>query len=180
MIYVIEGPDRCGKSTFINHLRNNILNPRQLIIHSSKPPKELFGDLLQRWTMIYYNELINNAIKLNNEGFDIILDRSWISETVYGPLYRNLSLPLNVLEHAIGENSHMFKLCIFQDDPIKLLSREDGESDAQNINDKTKELAAFTSAYSQTVIKKQFKFNWSDLPFRKDVLEEYAKIVIKS
>lgn len=180
MIYVIEGPDRCGKSTFINHIRNNLTNPKQLVIHSSKPPKELTGKALERWTVIYYTQLIENAIAFSKDGYDIILDRSWISEYVYGPLYRNIILPFDMMEHTISENADMFKLCFFKDSPVNLVKREDGESPSNKVADKIKELAAFDSALNLTVIKKQFIFDWVKMPFRKDVLEDSANIVIKS
>ena len=70
MIYVVEGLDRCGKSTFIDFLRSQIKNPKIMVIHSGKPPKNVDAEI---WTRQYYGNLMNEITNLSNKGYDIII-----------------------------------------------------------------------------------------------------------
>lgn len=89
MLYIIEGPDKCGKSTFID--RNNI---------------EIFCEGIDEF--IQQSQYINCHVKIAvhfgaddkdpveslkacaamSQICDVYMDRSWISEMVYGVVYR--------------------------------------------------------------------------------------------
>lgn len=70
---IVEAPDQFGKSTFCKKLQEELHMP---IIHY-KPPKE--GTL----QFEYYTHLLDNP----TEG-PYIFDRNYVSELVYGPLFR--------------------------------------------------------------------------------------------
>lgn len=175
-IYIVEGLDRCGKSTIISELRKKLTNPRTLTLHSNKPPA---GVDARSWSIRHYNALVMTIRNLWVEGFDIILDRSWIGEAVYAPLYRGGSpedrwmfeLEQNVLFNAPGEGwynrSMVFKtrtpiveliLCI--DSPSNMMSRDDGLGMTSEIEQVEKERLLFIAAYSLSNIKYKTFVDW--------------------
>jgi thymidylate kinase len=85
-IYVIEGMDNCGKTSVINHLIKNDPEPRRLVLHSSTPPKGV--DALE-WSMEHYQNIMDVALSLSDDGWSIYMDRAHLGECVYGPIYRN-------------------------------------------------------------------------------------------
>lgn len=156
MIYVVEGLDRCGKSTFINELKTKLNNP--FIIHCGKPPDHLKNDYY--YSLYFYMDLLLMCISESNYGRDVILDRSWIGETVYGPLYRNINIPLSSLEKHLPYNFDDICLIMFTDSPKKLIEREDGESHSSTIGSKIKEIELFNLAFNNTKIKKKIDISW--------------------
>lgn len=165
MIYLVEGPDRTGKSTFIDMLRSTLKNPYIMTIHCGKPPKDVDN---VEWTKRHYLNLISRILYLNNNGHDVILDRSWLGETVYGPLYRNTDIPLNFFERLISDFNNQFKLVLFLDSAESLLSREDGNSHSNDLEFKNKELSLFLNSYNESIIKNKYLVDWSSLQFSKD------------
>lgn len=180
MIYVIEGPDRAGKSSFIDRLRNKIVNPNILVLHSSRPPSCMPTDDISAWTIQYYYQLIDTAIELSNKGYDIILDRSWISECVYGPIYRNVYIHQALLESHIYNNEDKFVLCYLCDSSSNLIAREDGESDAITIDQKQIELDAFNKFINASVIKNIIKLDWTIEKFNKTTLDYFANKIVQT
>ena len=175
MIYVIEGPDRVGKSTVIDRLRRSITNPKLLVIHSSRPP---IGVDTYLWGIDHFNMLLQNAINLNDNGYDIILDRSWLSETVYGPLYRDTNIPIDVMEHGIDDTTNI-KLLLLIDSPSNLCKREDGESDGTSVIDKQNEIDLFNRAYLLSAIKDKFIVDWTYKIFNNESIENIIEKLLK-
>lgn len=178
MIYIVEGPDRVGKSTFINAMRSNIKNPRIIVIHSSKPPPLKNTYAIETWTYSYYNALINAVIELHNNGYDVILDRSWFSEYVYGPMYRNVHIDNELIESKCVGIHDNIKLCLLIDSAENLLSREDGESDARNMNDKLVEISLFERIYKGSIVNKKLMINWNNEQFNNENIETLANTFI--
>jgi thymidylate kinase len=174
MIYVIEGLDRCGKTTFINYLTKHIKNPKLLNIHSVKPP---VGVDPSRWSSEYYDILIDTILKLHNENFDVIMDRSWIGEAVYGPLYRNVSIGLDKLEEKLDYVQRFFKLFLFIDTPENISLRDDGLSISNKIEDLEKEIELFNTAFDNTKITEKYLIDWSQVKYDNHYLDEFAKQV---
>ena len=177
MIYVVEGLDRCGKSSFIDVLRSNIKNPNILVIHSGKPPKGVNTSI---WSTDYYDSLIKQSLSLSIlENYNIILDRSWIGETVYGPIYRNDNIGLNRLEHEMHDYTEHFKLITFIDSAENALSREDGNSLSESISNKIKEINSFKEAHNLSRITNKMLIDWSKETFNKDFLIDLSNKVTK-
>lgn len=78
MIIIIEGPDGSGKSTLANKLRDQT---GYMLLHRVQPKTE--ED--KKRMMDEYIEVI----KANK---NCIMDRSWYSEMVYGPIMRDTSV----------------------------------------------------------------------------------------
>ena len=175
MIYVIEGLDRCGKTTFIDILRSRIKNPNILVIHSGKPPKDIDA---ADWTLKYYNSLITKSMELAKSGYDIILDRSWLGESVYGPLYRNIDIGLPKLEHKLLWNENLYRMVVFTDSVNNLLIREDGKSLSSSVDMKEKEITGFKNAFDQSVISNKHYINWGANKFTTSFLNSLADKVL--
>lgn len=101
MIIIIEGPDGAGKTTLANQLRDQT---GYMILHRSQPKNEedkkrMMDEYLQ-------------VIKSNK---NVILDRSWYSEMVYGPVMRDDSVitypQMYDLERALARNGALIIYC---------------------------------------------------------------------
>lgn len=68
MLVILEGLDKCGKTTFANRFAEHAE-----IIHSTKDDDPVI--------------VLSNAVKLAASKL-VILDRSFLSEMCYGPVYR--------------------------------------------------------------------------------------------
>jgi len=77
MIFILEGPDGAGKSTLAKTLN---YQTGYKLIHNSAPQSEEEQELMYGMYL--------QAIKSSK---NIIFDRAWYSEMVYGPLLRNKS-----------------------------------------------------------------------------------------
>lgn len=87
MLIILEGVDGSGKTTLANELSNTYNIP---IVKFSYPKTK------KDKTQMFYN-----YIKLMYENnFNLILDRSWVSELVYGDIMRNECV-LNDMEIGI-------------------------------------------------------------------------------
>lgn len=157
-IYIIEGQDRCGKTSLINVIRNKLTNPKVLTIHSSKPPKVAN---VEEWSREYYKNLINTCIQLHSEGFDIILDRAWLGEVVYGPIYRKTALTLQELEYSLIGHTDKFSLVVMTDSGENIAARSDGLSLSDDIDKLNNERALFESATLSSIIATKSIVNWS-------------------
>lgn len=94
-LIIIDGMDNTGKTTLINRLTSVLqdqLNMNIKIIHLEKPPKEIKKEYIPHYSHMYYTDILVKQLNTlyNTDEYDyIILDRGWISEYVYAPLYRN-------------------------------------------------------------------------------------------
>ena len=86
MIYIIEGVDGTGKSTMANLIADAT---RTNIMHMEQPVDSAPGVMFSS-----YMDIITNHK-------DLILDRAWYSEMIYGPVFR---------KHSQIPISDMFKL----------------------------------------------------------------------
>ena len=78
MILIIEGPDGAGKTTLANKLREQT---GFMLLHRSQPKTE---EDKQRMMDEYLQVIKSNK--------NCIMDRSWYSEMVYGPVMRDASV----------------------------------------------------------------------------------------
>lgn len=99
MIIIIEGPDGSGKSTLAKNLSRTTGLP---IVHMDKPDKYEDGDSMYTKYRSYLEQ-------------DVILDRCWISEAIYGPIMRGKSLlteeHLHYLNAQLNSIPHMIIFC---------------------------------------------------------------------
>ena len=143
-LIIVDGMDNTGKSTLIARLTKVLesLGNTTITIHSQKPPKDIAPEDTSAYQHKYYLDLINMLATLKSERkYDyIILDRGWISEYVYGPLYRNRDKQ-EIVEDNIVLDKKVLSLFNIPSDVYLimllgstkfLLSREDGKSLSDN------------------------------------------------
>lgn len=143
-LIIVDGMDNTGKSTLIARLTKVLesLGNTTITIHSQKPPKDIAPEDTAAYQHKYYLDLINMLATLKSERkYDyIILDRGWISEYVYGPLYRNRGKQ-EIVEDNIVLDKKVLSLFNIPSDVYLimllgstkfLLSREDGKSLSDN------------------------------------------------
>ncbi len=94
-LIIIDGMDNTGKTTLINRLTSVLQDQLDMKIHTihlEKPPSEISEEQIPEYSHKYYTTNLVNTLKsfydLGEYDY-IILDRGWVSEYVYGPMYRN-------------------------------------------------------------------------------------------
>lgn len=89
IIYIVEGADGTGKSTFVDWLvQTDALRGRgsARVFHNDANDAKLPGSLYR-----HYRAQILEAIEFRDQGISTYIDRSFLSEVVYGGLYRGKS-----------------------------------------------------------------------------------------
>lgn len=101
MIIIIEGPDGSGKSTLAELLHRQT---GYTVLHRTQPKTE---EDKQR--------MMEEYIQVIRAGKNVIMDRSWYSEMVYGPVMRNASvisyLQMYELERMAAKNGAIVIHC---------------------------------------------------------------------
>lgn len=148
-LIIVEGPDRCFKSSAIEHIRKNLIkDPRIITIHSSSPPRVTN---VEEWTNAHYLHLINQMI--TNRGV-MILDRSHLGEHVYGTLYRGGKCSNSIFNYDKVLENEDAQLILLTDTVENRLSREDGLSQSKlNTDLMQQEHNLFLEAFERTSIK---------------------------
>lgn len=142
-VIIVEGLDNTGKSTYINKLKEHLLSSENLqdndvMIFHFNPiigrTNEESANLTDEYN-IAAAESILNCMRKDKHKY-IILDRSWISEYVYGQIYRGRNSDdilqkikdLNeYLTYYIGYNNVFLNMFLVKD-PNFVIKNEDGDS----------------------------------------------------
>lgn len=182
MLILIEGLERCGKTTMVNHLRSIIKNPKLIVNHCAKPPKGLTPLETREWSYRYYFGLLVKFDQLSNDGWDIIMDRAHIGEYVYGHMYRGNSANEDFMffpEQFINISDTY--LVLLTDDPSEVLKREDGMSLSQTYDRIQFERERFTEGFSKSKILNKFHIDWTrDKMFSKDNFKDAFEVAAKN
>ncbi len=164
-LIIIEGLDNTGKSTLINRLSSLLnkikVNTKIKIIHLTKPPKDLKDMSYSDYAHKYYDDLIKEISLYKYDNYDyIILDRAWLSEYVYGYLYRNreklelvediLLYDYKVLELFTKDDVYLYTL--YAD--VNFLQNNDDNNSLSNNNIDLiyKETVLFKNAFNASII----------------------------
>lgn len=148
MQIIIDGIDRCGKSTLINSILKHY-GPH-LVIHCSSPPKGLE-------TPAEYQELFfKKCFRVLNGHFnDVIFDRCHLGEYIYGPLYRktdpNFIFNIEKLHPKACEDT---VLVLLYTDDFSIM-KDDGLS--FNFDAREKEQSLFLEAFQKSKIANKIK-----------------------
>lgn len=170
-LIIVDGMDNTGKSTLIARLTKVLesLGNTTITIHSQKPPKDIAPEDTSAYQHKYYLDLINMLATLKSERkYDyIILDRGWISEYVYGPLYRNRGKQ-EIVEDNIVLDKKVLSLFNMPSDVYLimllgstkfLLSKEDGKSLSDNDESLIElERTEFEKGYDYSLIDKKIYY----------------------
>lgn len=134
MLYIIEGPDKCGKSTFIK--RHGITHSFEGIEEFTKAAKYLDNRCA---VAIHFGADDKSPIEslricaAFSHICDIYMDRSWISELVYGSVYRG--------EINITPKDEKYIIGLLQDTPhiVYYFDEQIADSDTDDIFEKDAE-----------------------------------------
>lgn len=131
MILIIEGMDRCGKSTLIANLRKHYFtNPKLIVHHASAPPRGVADS--NAWEVEHYSEVADTFHYLSSkEGYDVICDRFHLGAIVYGMKYRGLDpymiYKVDAERVANGQEKNI-AMILLTDNVENIMSRDDGDS----------------------------------------------------
>lgn len=188
-VIIIDGPDNTGKDTLINNICYGESNK---VIHCSKPLSKIDPFTEQVET---YNKLVDDVIYQYARKFcdNIIFNRFYPGEYVYGQLYRNgdrnkiadLILQLEVkLLHSINSNDLYYIQILSTSD--KLLQKNDDNLSLSNakLDLIHKEQQLFKEAFDYSIIpnKKIVYINEADTDnFRpkEDIINEVISFLEK-
>lgn len=165
MILIIEGMDRCGKTTLISNLRKNyFINPKTIVHHSSAPPKVVADS--NSWEVDHYRDLSYVFHHLSSrEGYDIICDRFHLGAIVYGMKYRGLD-PYTIYkvdaENIAGGNEKNIAMVLLTDNVDSVMSRDDGESLESSRAEFESTCAEFVRVFGYSVIPHKLHINITD------------------
>lgn len=161
MLLIIEGMDRCGKSTLVEHLRKRYFtSPNILVHHSSSPPATPNPN---SWELKHYASLFQTARDLVKFGqYNIIFDRFHLGAAVYGEKYRGAN-PADIYEL---DSRYLFgfqqaALILLTDDPEAIAARDDGDSLEKSLGEYQETLSAFVEAYNMSTCLNKLHINVS-------------------
>jgi thymidylate kinase len=148
MLLIVEGMDRCGKSTLVEHLRKRYFtSPNILVHHSSSPPKV---ENPNAWEIKHYESLFQSSQMLVDDYFyDVIFDRFHLGAAVYGEKYRGAN-PADIYELDYRYLRHYPEaaLILLTDDPEAISARDDGDSLEKSLHEYNETMSAFIEAYT--------------------------------
>ena len=164
-LIIIDGMDNTGKTTLINRLTSvfDQLDMKAYTIHLEKPPSEIPVEQIPEYSHTYYTtNLVNtlNAFYKSQQYDYIILDRGWVSEYVYGQMYRNRDSKDIVDDNIVMDYkiSNIFGrdniyLYVLIGSPMFLVKHDDTLS-LSNANEKLimKELKLFQNAFYMSLL----------------------------
>lgn len=161
MLLIVEGMDRCGKSTLVEHLRKRYFtSPNILVHHSSSPPATPNPN---SWELKHYASLFQTSQMLVDEySYNVIFDRFHLGGAVYGAKYRNAH-PNDIYEL----DSHFLfgyqnaALILLTDDPEAIAARDDGDSLEKSVDEYQETLSAFVKAYTMSTCLNKLHINVS-------------------
>jgi thymidylate kinase len=175
-VFIIEGPDRCGKGTIIENLIRCTNAQNYLILHSGKPNTKNLSAQRVKENQYYYNHNQIKLIKENYQNYDLIIfDRSYIGEYVYGNLYRSMNYTPEDLKN-FEQSSYInwlnkthncsLQLILVSDSPENRLSREDGNSLAGfKLGVMKSEELLFKEYFNASTIENKFYLDWTKEDF---------------
>jgi hypothetical protein len=188
---IFDGGDRLGKSTLIKKVCDFYNYDNVTVRHFGKPPKKFPPDVTpfefqkecfwkEAHVLEYLNMMDKDALYAYYENV-LIWNRSHLGEFVYGQMFRKTD-PKEINEFL--KNFESAYLCdgdpvliLLTADPDFFLNQEDGNSFSQNIDQKTKEIELFETAFNNSMIfnKIKIKVNQGDSYRSKDEIFEEIK-----
>lgn len=172
--YVIfEGLDRCGKDTQIGLIQKSFSSETFHVFHYSKIPLDT-PEENREYSKRMYVDMFEIMKENKDKNRNFIFNRSHLGESVYAPLYRNYlgDYVFKIEEEYIEDLNNKLYLVVLVNDPLILISREDGDSLSKNEEDILKEKQMFERAYEESKIKNKILINCGvDSPL------EIAKII---
>lgn len=182
---IIEGLDRCGKDTIIQHIiskSNNVV-----LRHCSFPKGNTIEEKIQYQKDSFEYELSQCKRYIENEKYDMdnsfyIFNRSHLGECVYGPMYRNSEADwVYDLEKKYLDPANAYLIMLYGD-PEFLIKNDDGLSFSTDVEKKSEEIWRFKRAFEKSSIEKKLllkindKENYINLSYELELIDNFLKI----
>lgn len=196
-LIIIEGTDNVGKGTLIKNLCNYYNYHNVTIRHCDKPPKNISTkEVLDFQFKVFVQEakLINHIFSMHNSLLYhdniIIYDRFYLGEYVYSQMFRGADpeyVKQRLLEYEKfylnykDENGFKPYLVTLSADSNFILSKEDGQSFSQNLEQKTKELELFKEVHEFSMIPNKLLVkvdNNEVFRTKEDILNEVINFIL--
>jgi thymidylate kinase len=178
-LIIIEGQDRCGKSTLIEQLAE-IFKPNFITFHSGSPPKFDSADAALQWEINNYS-LLYTKYKEMTDDYTILLDRFHLGVPVYGKKYRgyNTDLHCSDIDRNFTDLDNTF-LIVVTDSAESIMKREDGISFEKTAEEYENTRLAFVEEYKHSCVKNKLLLNITDIGgfdyILTNVIEFYGRI----
>ena len=157
-LLIIEGTDRTGKDTLIKDLMAKY--PNSEMVHWGYPIGDTNDEKTEYQKMSFGYLMRWFKFKKTMSNLDLLIwNRSHIGEYVYGTIYRDSypQLWIPELEEEFLKDDENVYLILLQADAEFIVSQDDGKSYSDKIEDKTKEINTFLSAFEKSQINKKIK-----------------------
>lgn len=175
MFFIIEGLDRCGKSTLTEMIHDSIKdNHRVLLMRSYKPPSYYRTNKTSvAWECNHYFCKMNAIRDLLLKNFIVIMDRFHISSTIYEMEFRvgndNYKRSMNDLFRVFFEDNGILStppvaLITLLDDVDQIIQRDDHKS-VGGMSPETLHIlrSKFAAAHKECNVKHKLILDHSDL-----------------
>lgn len=153
MIFIIEGPDGSGKSTLAETLAKQTGYP---VVHMSNPKTEEEKA-----------NMLNEYLGIIESGRNVIFDRCWYSEMVYGPIMRGASVinypSMYMLESKLAKRGAMIIYCTDKPKTLWRRATKRGEEYITDYNKFESICAGFDVLMSVPHIVPVVKYGYEDL-----------------
>lgn len=161
MNFIVDGMDRCGKSTLIEKLPD-LLNKHEPIFATHFPKIKMSYNNCIEYNKNLYTTVFKTLINFNKIGGQFIMDRSHISEFVYGQLYRKYNTNY-VFEYEYEELLDNTTLILLVDNPEGIMQRDDGKSNSIKYIDLMSEYKLYKTAFLLTRFNNKILLNINNM-----------------
>lgn len=194
-LIILEGGDRLGKSSIIKGLCEYFNYDNVTIRHFGKPPKDLTPSEVSSFQFRAFNKELDLFYDINAREYDkykyypeiMIWNRSHLGEYVYSQMFRGGNAELlkdMIFQFERGLISHKVYLITLTADPEFFLSKEDGNSFSNKLEDKRRELELFKEAYDFSILSNKLYLKVDNghgyFRFKADILNEVIEFIINN
>jgi len=173
--FLIEGGDVLGKNSLIKRICEYYNYDNNIIRHFTKPPKTIINKASFEYQIMCFEkegQLLNTILQLEKDQYNyfeniMLWNRSIYGEYVYGQMFRgenpsSIEKYIKLFEKKYLLNNPKTYLILLTADSDFFLSKEDGKSFSQNIEQKTKELKLFNDIFNKSAIDNKIKIKVND------------------
>lgn len=132
MIYLVTGPDNSGKDTVIRVLQELLPKPAHVLHYSAIKGKDK-ADIIEKSRCMYAQSIDTARYITHMLNADVIFNRFWEGEMVYGPIYRGYTTEESeyVLKLETLDPNEVCGIFVMAN-PDTLMERDDGLSQSEN------------------------------------------------
>lgn len=154
-VFIIDGIDRTGKDLLVQSIRHSL--GYHEVIHFGKPEKLRIYEYFTNPLKTYQRDSFDNAMRLVKAAAKaevrLILNRSWLGEYIYAPLYRGYQGDFVFdleREHELGASANIRLILLLEDFQASRHFTSDGQSFDDTAREEEQDL--FIEAFNRSII----------------------------